>query len=157
MDSIEEYFEEAVNLINQEIANCDSQEDLLQRELEDVLVEVDTPDSSDDEDIRQVRLHREQNEIVREFKNAVLTVDYQPTELCSFLELYENPEYRRKMLKKIKKVKRTVKRADVYRVLNDPRYFAELRRIQNTYPSHGGRAMLNELIAIFVTLYYDEN
>jgi integrase len=156
MDRIR-YLEEAVNLIEQEIADCDPREDILQMELEDVLVEVDTPDTSDDEDIRQVRLHREQDQIVRLFKNAILTADYQPTELCSFFERYEDPQYRRKMVKKIKKVKRIVKRADIERVMNDPRYLAELRRIQTTYPSHGGRAMLNELVAIFVTLSHDED
>ena len=68
MDPIEQLFQKAVNLINQEIVNFDNQLDILQRDLEDVLVEVNTPDSSNDEDIRQVRLHREQNQIVREFK-----------------------------------------------------------------------------------------
>ena len=77
--------EEVVNLLEQEIAVCNSQKDILQRELEDVLVKVDTLDTSDDEDIRQVGLHREQNQIVRLFKNAILTIDYQPTELCCFL------------------------------------------------------------------------
>ena len=157
MDPIEQLFEEATNIINQELGECDDQIDTLERELEDVLQEVDTPDSSDDEDERQVRLHRERNQIMREFKSVVLSVDYQPTEQCSFFDLYENPQYRRKMLQKLRKVKRIVKRADVERVLNNPRYLNELRRIQNTYPSHGGRAMLNELIAIYVTLYYEEN
>ena len=77
MDPIEQLFQKAVNLINQEIVNFDDEEDILQRELEDVLVEVDTHDSSNNEDIRQVRLHREDNQIVREFKNVLLTVDYE--------------------------------------------------------------------------------
>ena len=144
--------ERVVALIQQEMAHCEEQEDRLQVELEDVIVEVDTPDTSDDEDIRLVRLHHEQNQIVRLFKNAILTADFQPTEMCNFFERYEDPQYRRQIIKKIRKVKRIVKRADVERVVNNPRYHDELRRIQTMYPSHGGRAMLNELIAIYVTL-----
>ena len=147
--------EQAADLIRQEIEDCGTEIDRRELELEDVMFEVTSPETSDDEDLRQVRPHREQNHIVRMFKNAILTAEYQPAEVCNFFELYEDPQYRRRVIKKIKKIKKRVKSGDVEQVMNNPRYLEELRRIQTTYPSHGGREMLNELIAIYVTMTYN--
>jgi hypothetical protein len=135
--------------INQQIADLDRQERELEMELEDVLTDVSSPDNSDNE---EVQLREEENEIARLFKNCILNAVGQPTEVCNFLMRFQDPLYRDRVRRKMKKIKKQVKTADIERVLANPQYMTELERIRRTYPNHGGREFLNELVAVYCVL-----
>jgi hypothetical protein len=136
--------------INEEIAALARQERNLEMELDDALTDITSAENSDSED----EIHNEEDDIVRLFKNCILNANGQPTELCSFIMRYEDPNYRRSMRRKMKKMKNKVKASDIQAVLSNPVYMVELERIRRTYPNHGGREFLNELIATYIVSTY---
>jgi hypothetical protein len=136
--------------INEEIAALARQERNLEMELDDALTDITSAENSDSED----EIHNEEDDIVRLFKNCILNANGQPTELCSFIMRYEDPNYRRSMRRKMKKMKNKVKASDIQAVLSNPAYMVELERIRRTYPNHGGREFLNELIATYIVSTY---
>ena len=140
-----------IQQIDEQIAALARQERNLEMELDDALTDVTSPDNSDSED---EDYHEEMDNIVRLFKNRILNANERPTELCTFLMRYEDPVYRRRMEKKLKKIKNQVKASDIEAVLSNPAYTVELNRIRGTYPNHGGREFLNELIAAFIVSMY---
>jgi hypothetical protein len=135
--------------IQQQIEALNKQEHDLEMELNDVLTDVSSPEHSDDE---EAELHEEQNDIARLFKDCVLNAVGQPTEMCSFIMRFEDPMYRQRMRRKMKKIKKHVKTANIEMVLSNPQYMVELQRIRQTYPNHGGREFLNELVAVYCVL-----
>ena len=139
-----------IQQIEEEIAALDRQERNLEMELDDALTDITSPENSDSED----EDHHEEDNIVRLFKNCILNANNRPTELCTFLMRYEDPVYRRRMERKMKKMKNQVKASDIEAVLSNPAYTAELNRIRGTYPNHGGREFLNELIAAYIVSMY---
>ena len=136
-----------VQNIQEQIDALARQERNLEMELDDALTDVTSPENSDNEDDE---VHEEQDNIARLFKNCILNANDRPTELCSFIMRYEDPEYRRRIRRKMKKIKNKVKASDIQAVLSNPAYMVELERIRRTYPSHGGREFLNELIATYI-------
>ena len=132
-----------------EIEELNRVERNLEMELEDVLTDVTSTENSEDEDVECLE---ERNDIVRLFKNCILNASGEPTEICNFIMRFEAPEYRQRVEKKMKKLKRMVKMTDIESVLENPRYLYELERIKATYPNHGGREMLNELVAVYCVL-----
>ena len=123
----------------------------LEMELKDVLTDVSTPENSDEEG-EEVEFHQERSEIARLFKDCILNAVGEPTRMCNFIMRFQDREYRERTARKMKKIKKIVKMADIERVLEDPRYLDELRRIGQTYPNHGGREFLNELVAVYCIL-----
>jgi hypothetical protein len=136
--------------IDQELAALARQEQNLEMELDDALTDIMSTDNSDSED----EVHHEEDNIVRLFKNRILNASDRPTELCSFIMRYEDPVYRRSMERKMKKMKNKVKASDIQAVLSNPAFRVELDRIRRTYPNHGGREFLNELIAAYIVSNY---
>jgi hypothetical protein len=137
--------------LQEEIEALGRHERNLEMELKDVLTDVSTPENSDEEG-ENVEYHEEQSDIARLFKNCILNAVGEPTEICNFIMRFQDPEYRQRTARKMKKMKKMVKMADIETILEDPRYLEELRRIGETYPNHGGREFLNELVAVYCIL-----
>lgn len=137
--------------LRQQIQDLDRQEQELEWELLDALTDISSPENSDNEEDEDNNFN-EENGIVRFFKNAILSAQGQPTRVCDFLQRYEDPQYRRRVSRKMKKIKNEVKRSNIEGVLENPQYLRELERIRSVYPDHGGRELLNELIAVYIVL-----
>ena len=140
------------DVIRQQIEELSRRERELEMELEDVLTDVTSAENSDDD---EVHVHEEHDDVVRIFKHAILLASGQPSAGCNFRPCYEDPQYRERVEKKMKKLKKIVQTANIQAVLQNPTYGNHLRRIQGTYPVHGGRELLNELVAVYCTLEHN--
>ena len=140
-----------VDYIQEQIEALDREERNLKMELDDVLTDVTSPENSDDDDEEEA-VREEENNIVKLFKDCILTANGQPTTFCSFLMRYEDPIYRERVRRKMKKMKNQVKASDIEVVLANPEYMVHLERIRRTYTNHGGREFLNELVATYLIL-----
>jgi septal ring factor EnvC (AmiA/AmiB activator) len=143
--------------LDQQILDLDRRERELEWELLDVFTDVysvneDNEDNEDNVDDEVNNEHQEQNQLAAVFKQAILAAQVAPTEACEFAGRYEDPNYVQDGAKKLRKIKKLVRQSNVEHVLENPRYLAELQRIQRTYPDHGGRPMLNELVAVYIIL-----
>ena len=144
MDQLDE-----IEAIQAEINRLDDEERKIELELLDVFTDVQTPTTSEDEDEEEEDIHVERDPIIRLFKEAILSASGFPTRMCAYLERYEDPIYRRNAVKKLKCLKKFVKSSNMDEILRNPLYLTTLTRIRETYPDHGGREFLNELIAVF--------
>ena len=141
---------DVIELIQNEIDRLDVEERKLELELKDVLTDISTPPTSDDEsEDEDEDIHVEQNPIIDLFKSSILSASVFPTAYCEYIERYQDPQYRRNALKKQKELRRFVKSTDMEAVMANPDYLTHLNRIRRTYPDHGGRELLNELVAVY--------
>jgi len=141
--------DDRIEEIQQAIDQIDAQERKLTLELKDVLTDINTPDNSDNEEEDE---YQENDPIIATLKARLLNASGTPTRICEYLELYQDPQYRRNVRKKMVRMKNCVKSSRVSIVLRNPNFLDNLRRIQDTYPDHGGRQFLNELVAFYCTL-----
>ena len=141
--------DDRIEEIQQAIDQIDAQERKLTLELKDVLTDINTPDNSEDEEEDE---YQENDPIITTLKARLLNASGTPTRICEYLELYQDPQYRRNVRKKMVRMKNCVKSSRVSIVLRNPNFLDNLRRIQDTYPDHGGRQFLNELVAFYCTL-----
>ena len=141
--------DDRIEEIQQAIDQIDAQERKLTLELKDVLTDINTPDNSDNEEEDE---YQENDPIIATLKARLLNASGTPTRICEYLELYQDLQYRRNVRKKMVRMKNCVKSSRVSIVLRNPNFLDNLRRIQDTYPDHGGRQFLNELVAFYCTL-----
>lgn len=142
---------DVIEIIQAEINRLDVEEEKLEMELKDVLTDVTTPTTSDDED------EDEENEVAQEeldpiiefFKTSILSASVFPTRMCEYISRYQDPRYRRIAVKKLKSLKKFIGSVNMDEALRNPNYMVQLNRIRETYPDHGGRVFLNELIAVY--------
>ena len=132
---------EAENLA-EAIADLDRRERVLIMELEDVLTDVSTPETSDveDDEVEEVELPQ-----VRE---ALLRVESLPRRWTSYSGLYESEEYRSKAQLKLRFVKNLVRTVRLRPLMMSVAFVRSLERVEETYPDDGGRKGLNSLIAL---------
>jgi len=142
--------DDRIEEIQNEIDRIEEMERKLELELKDVLTDINTPDNSEDEEEEDE--YQEDDWIVAILKDRLLNASGTPTRICEFLELYQNPEYRRNVQRKMVRMKNSVRSTRVSVILRNPNFLCHLRRIQNTYPDDGGRQFLNELVALHCTL-----
>ena len=138
-----------IEIIQDEIDRLDVEEEKLEMELKDVLTDVSTPATSEDEDEEEEVAQVGQDPIVELFKRSILSASVFPTRICEYIARYQDPRYRRNALKKSRYLKKFVKTVDMDEVMRNPRYLVQLNRMWETYPDHGGRELLNELIAVY--------
>ena len=141
--------QDPIQVIQDEIDRLDVEERKLELELLDVFTDIGTPNTSEDEDDEEEEEIVEQDPIVKIFKAALLSASGFPTTICAYLERYQDPRYRRNTIKKLKCLKKFVKSVNMDEVMRNPHYLTTLNRIRETYPDHGGREFLNELIAVY--------
>ena len=132
---------EAEDLANA-IADLDRREQVLLMELEDVLTDVTTPESSDvdedevdEEDLPQVR-------------DVLLRVESLPRRRTGYSSLYESEAYRSKAKLKVRFVKNLIRTVHLRPLMMSVAYVQSLERVEVTYPDDGGRKGLNSLIAL---------
>ncbi len=131
------------------IADLDRRERVLVMELEDVLTDVSTPDTSDveDDEVEEVELPQ-----VRE---ALLRVESLPRRWTRYSGLYESEEYRIKAQLKLRFVKNLIRTVHLRPLMMSVAFVRSLERVEETYPDDGGRKGLNSLIALHNILVND--
>ena len=131
------------------IADLDQRERVLLMELEDVLTDVSTPDTSDveDDEVEEVELPQ-----VRE---ALLRVESIPRRRTRYSGLYESEEYRSKAQLKLRFVKNLIRTVHLRPLMMSVAFVRSLERVEETYPDDGGRKGLNSLIALHNILVND--
>jgi hypothetical protein len=131
------------------IADLDRRERVLLMELEDVLTDVSTPETSDveDDEIEEVELPQ-----VRE---ALLRVESLPRRWTRYSGLYESEEYRTKAQLKLRFIKNLVRTVHLRPLMMSVAFVRSLERVEETYPDDGGRKGLNSLIALHNILVND--
>ena len=131
------------------IVDLDRRERVLLMELEDVLTDVSTPDTSDveDDEVEEVELPQ-----VRE---VLLRVESLPRRWTRYSGLYESEEYRRKASLKLRFVKNLVRTVHLRPLMMSIAFVRSLERVEDTYPDDGGRKGLNSLIALHNILVND--
>ena len=78
----------------------------------------------------------------------MLAVVFPLTRETEYTYLYHQRDYVEKMKRKLKKMKRNAKRINFEIIYRDPCFWTHLLRIQRTYVDDGGRAFLNQLVAL---------
>ena len=142
--------DDRIEEIQDEIDRLDAMERKLELELKDVINDIDTPNNSEDEEEEDE--YQENDPIIATLKARLLNASGTPTRICEYLELYQDPAYRRNVRKKMVLLKNCVRSIRISAVLRNPNFLDHLRRIQETYPDHGGRQFLNELVALYCTI-----
>jgi hypothetical protein len=142
--------DQIIENLTEQILDLDRRERELEWELLDVFTDVTpvTPEDNEDDENDDNEEDQEENQ----FKQAILAAQAAPTEPCEYAGRYEDPNYLQDVSKKLNKMKNLVRQSNLGHVLENPRYLRELERIQRTYPDNGGRAMLNELVAVYIIL-----
>ena len=126
--------------INDELEDLDRRERWLMMELQDVLTDIATPDSSDVEGDEIEELAMPQ------VRNTLLRAESQPRHWTTYQWLYDDPEYVRKANMKVKLVKNMVKTHQITSTVLTQQFATALQRIDTTYPDDGGRIGLNSLV-----------
>lgn len=124
------------------ISECDKEILRLDKELLDVLTDMETPINSGDEG-EEV----EEEDGMREVKSALLRVEALPNRETFYSSLYNNEEYCEKSKRKVRKMKKQLKGVRLISVLTHPEFIGALRRVERVYPDDGGRQYINTLMA----------
>ena len=124
------------------IADLDHREGVLVMQLEDVLTDVSTPESSDveDDEVEEVELPQ--------VRDVLLRVEPLPRRWTRYSALYESEEYRSKANLKIRFVKNLIRTVRLRSLMMTGAFLQSLERVEMTYPDDGGREGLNTLIAL---------
>ena len=114
----------------------------LKRELLDVLVELGTPEESDEEG-------DEVEDRMEGVKNVLLRVAAIPQRETAYSALYSSARYCEESEKKVRLMKNVIKKVQLSDVFSHPSFAAQLRHIERTYPDDGGRIYINTLVACY--------
>jgi hypothetical protein len=118
-------------------------------ELLDVLTDVDTPNTTDNEDEDTPLLHPPTTRCIVELFQTILNVNAETvSESTSYAELYRQDCYKKKVIKKIKKMKKNARKCDFESVYYSNSFWEHYGRIRETYKDDGGRPGLNYLVAL---------
>ena len=126
-------------------------------ELLDVVNDIETPPTSEDEDPESPILHPPRTEhILQLFLNMLAAISTLTRE-TSYSELYYDKKYLKNVEKKMKKMKKNAKRVNFEEIYRHECFQEHLTRIEHMYPDDGGRAFLNHLVALeaHLTTEYD--
>jgi len=124
-------------------------------ELQDVLTDVQTPPTSDDEDEdpETPLLHPPNSARIMELFQNMLSGTYTSvTANTPYEPLYKQYQYKRNVNKKIKKMKKMAQKCKFEDIYNNNLFWLHLERIQDTYENNGGRTFLNYLVALYCYL-----
>ncbi len=129
--------------VNDELEDLDRRERWLMMELQDVLTDIATPDSSD------VEGDKIEEVAMPQVRNALLRAESQPRHWTTYQRLYDDPDYVRKANMKVRLVKNMVRRHPIASVVLTQQFATALQRIDSTYPDDGGCIGLNSLVAFY--------
>ena len=134
-----------------EIEFLNAMDQQMDMELQDVLTDVVTPTTSDDEDEEPETplLHPPNSARIMElFQNMLCATHTSVTANTPYEPLYKQYQYKRNVNKKIKKMKQNARKCNFEAIYNDNAFWLQLERIQDTYKNNGGRTFLNYLVAL---------
>ena len=120
-------------------------------ELQDVLADVDTPDTSGDEheDPETPLLHPPNTARALQLLQGMLSVTPTcVTEDSPYAQLYRQHQYQKKVQKKVKQMKKNARNCNFEDIYNDNGFWLQYERILDTYKNDGGRNFLNYLVAL---------
>jgi Fe2+ or Zn2+ uptake regulation protein len=128
-------------------------------ELLDVVNDIETPVTSEDEDPEASIANPPRTPHIAQVLLNMLAAVSTLARDTNFSALYHDPNYLYKVSKKMKKMKKNAKRVDFETVYRDECFWHHLARIQRTYPDDGGRSFLNHLVALegHLTTEYDSD
>jgi len=126
-------------------------------ELLDVVNDIETPPTSEDEDPESPILHPPRTEHILQLLLNMLAAISTLTRETSYSELYYDQKYLKNVEKKMKKMKKNAKRVNFEEIYRHECFQEHLTRIEHMYPDDGGRAFLNHLVALeaHLTTEYD--
>jgi hypothetical protein len=141
------------------IERLDNEARRLQMELLDVVNDIETPLTSEDEDPDAPIANPPRTPHIAQILLNMLAAVSILSRDTAFSELYNDQNYLYKVSKKMKKMKKNAKMADFESVYRDECFWHHLARIQRTYPDDGGRSFLNHLVALegHLTTEYDSD
>jgi len=125
-------------------SDLDRQERLLTLELQDVLTDIATPESSDTE-TEDAEAEESDSAPIRD---TLKRVDPIPRRHTEYSELYLRAEYRSKAKLKVRFAKKLIKTTRLEPMMAGPNLVESLNRVVSTYPDDGGREGINLLVAI---------
>ena len=141
-------------ILQREIEQIDHQDRRYNAELQDMLTDVATPTTSDqDTDTEDSALPPGTIFGPHTFQAAQLQADMLsatalPTEPVSYSCLYLETTYKRGALKKLKRMKKTIARLN-FDTIDKTKMWKSINRVKRLYPKSGGRRNLAELIGLF--------
>ena len=121
-------------------------------ELQDVLTDVETPTTSDDDEDENPEtplLHPPNTARISElFQNMLSVTHTSVTEDTPYAPLYKQYQYKKNVNKKMKKMKKNARECNFEAIYNDNAFWLQLERIGDTYQNNGGRTFINYLVAL---------
>ena len=132
-----------------EFLNAMSQQ--MDMELQDVLTDVETPTTSDDEDEdpETPLLHPPESARIMELlQNMICATHTSVTANTPYAPLYKQYQYKKNVNKKIKKMTKNARKCKFEVIYNDNLFWLHLERLESTYKNDGGRTFLNYLVAL---------
>jgi hypothetical protein len=145
----------------QQIAECDARERYIEMELQDCLLDVTTPEDSEDDQPLGVRrkLEGANHQAATEELNNFLRASVIPSSDLPFASLYDDPKYVKRAQRKFLKMRRLARGCDFNKAFHCRHFWRHYSRIRELYPSFGNREDLVGLVAIYCWLnnHYDED
>ena len=141
------------------IERLDNEARRLEMELLDVVNDIETPPTSEDEDPEAPIVNPPTTPHIAQMLLNMLAAVSTLSRDTAFSALYHDRNYLHKVSKKMKKMKKRAKVVDFESVYRDECFWHHLARIQRTYPDNGGRSFLNHLVALegHLTTEYDSD
>lgn len=126
-------------------------------ELLDVFTDIETPQTSEDEEDVPVQFPSPSTTKAKTMYNKILHAPMMPSRPTAYDERYLDAKYRKNVSKKYKKMMKKAKSVDFQSIYDNPRFWLQIDRVAQTYADHGGRDSLYELVALYCHLTSDEN
>lgn len=135
-------------IIEREIDILNEAERRLNMELLDVMTEVETPATSEDEAPEAPIVYPPKTGHIHQLFLNMLAVVAALSRDTEYSELYSDRKYLQKVNKKLKKMKKNARKIDFEKAYKHVGFVTHLNQILETYPDNGGRTFLSYLVAL---------